>query len=59
MGLWKSGKGVETDDTPGVIVRLKDGGAVRPRHQATAGEDSTLHDTSVYSKVQFENLITH
>ncbi len=59
MGLGKSSKRVKTDHAPGVVVGLKDGGTLRPRHQTTAGEDPTLDNASVHSQVQFEDLITH
>ena len=59
MGSWKSRKGVETDHTSGVIVRLEDRRALGPRHQTAAPEHSTLDHASVYSQVQFKNLIAH
>ena len=59
MGLGKSSERIETNHPPGVVVRLKDGRTLGPRHQATAGKDSTLDDASVHCQVQLENLITH
>jgi hypothetical protein len=59
VGFGKSSERIETNHPPGVVVRLKDGRTLGPRHQATAGKDSTLDNASVHTQVQFENLITH
>ena len=59
MGFGKSSERIETNHPPGVVVRLKDGRTLGPRHQATAGKDATLDNASVHSQVQFENLIPH